>query len=145
MANINVMYSSKSNEWATPQEFYDELDKEFHFTLDPCSTEENHKCEKFFTQKENGLVQNWGGERVFCNPPYGSEIKKWVEKGYREGTKDNTVVVLLIPARTDTTYFHDFIYHRCEIRFVRGRLKFGDSATPAPFPSMLVIFRGAKA
>lgn len=145
MANINVMYSSKSNEWATPQEFYDELDKEFHFTLDPCSTEENHKCEKFFTQKENGLVQNWGGERVFCNPPYGSEIKKWVEKGYREGTKDNTVVVLLIPARTDTTYFHDFIYHRCEIRFVRGRLKFGDSATSAPFPSMLVIFRGAKA
>ena len=86
-----------------------------------------------------------GGERVFCNPPYGSEIKKWVEKGYREGTKDNTVVVLLIPARTDTTYFHDFIYHRCEIRFVRGRLKFGDSATSAPFPSMLVIFRGAKA
>lgn len=61
MADINVMYSSKSNEWSTPQEFYDELDKEFHFTLDPCSTEENHKCEKFFTQKENGLVQNWGG------------------------------------------------------------------------------------
>jgi site-specific DNA-methyltransferase (adenine-specific) len=84
-----------------------------------------------------------GGRRVFCNPPYGTEIKKWVEKAYREGTKDNTVVVLLIPARTDTQYFHDYIIHRSEIRFVRGRLKFGDSKTCAPFPSMVVIFRGA--
>lgn len=84
-----------------------------------------------------------GGRTVFCNPPYGS-IAKWVEKCYREGTKDNTVVVMLIPSRTDTRYFHKFIYHRAEIRFVRGRLKFGDGKNSAPFPSMVVIFRGAE-
>ena len=85
-----------------------------------------------------------GGYRVFCNPPYGKEISKWVEKAYREGHKDNTLVVLLIPARTDTRYFHDYILHRAEIRFVKGRLKFGDGKNGAPFPSMVVIFRGAK-
>lgn len=84
-----------------------------------------------------------GGKTVFCNPPY-SSIAKWVEKCYREGTKDNTVVVMLIPSRTDTRYFHKFIYHRAEIRFVRGRLKFGDVKNSAPFPSMVVIFRGAE-
>ena len=84
-----------------------------------------------------------GGCRVFCNPPYGKEIRKWVEKAFREGHKDNTLVVLLIPARTDTTYFHDFILHRSEIRFIPGRVKFGDSTTAAPFPSMIVIYRGA--
>lgn len=144
MANIQGCFSSKSNEWATPQEFFDELDKEFHFTLDPCSTHENCKCKKHYTIEENGLEQNWGGEIVFCNPPYGSEIGKWVEKCYREGTKDKTIVVLLIPSRTDTRYFHDYIYQRCEIRFIKGRLKFGDGKAGAPFPSMLVIYRGAK-
>lgn len=84
-----------------------------------------------------------GGYRVFCNPPYGRAIIDWVEKAYREGTKDNTIVVMLIPARTDTRYFHDFIQHRSEIRFVKGRLKFGNSKQSAPFPSMIVIFRGA--
>ena len=83
-----------------------------------------------------------GGCRVFCNPPYGS-IAKWVEKCYREGTKDNTLVVILIPSRTDTRYFHNFINKRAEIRFIKGRLKFSDSKTSAPFPSMVVIFRGA--
>lgn len=85
-----------------------------------------------------------GGQRVFVNPPYGTEISKWVEKSYREGIKDNTLVVMLIPARTDTKYFHDFILHRSEIRFIKGRLKFGEGNNSAPFPSMLVIFRGAK-
>lgn len=79
---------------------------------------------------------------MFCNPPYGS-IAKWVEKAYREAQKENTIVVMLIPSRTDTKYFHDFIYHRSEIRFVKGRLKFGDSPYNAPFPSMIVIFRAA--
>ena len=87
--------------------------------------------------------QRTGGYRVFCNPPYGRAITDWVEKAYREGTKDNTIVVMLIPARTDTRYFHDFIQHRSEIRFVKGRLKFGNSKQAAPFPSMVVIFRGA--
>ena len=142
--NLKGCFMSESNEWATPQDLFDELDKEFHFTLDPCSTEENHKCDKYFTKATDGLSQNWGGERVFVNPPYGSEISKWVEKSYREGTKDNTLVVMLIPSRTDTRYFHDYIYKRCEIRFVKGRLKFGDGKGSAPFPSMLVIYRGAK-
>lgn len=90
------------------------------------------------------VLHKIGGRRVFCNPPYGNEISKWVEKGYREGCKDNTLVVMLIPARTDTRYFHNFILHRSEIRFVSGRLKFGDGKGCAPFPSMIVIFRGAK-
>ena len=85
-----------------------------------------------------------GGYRVFCNPPYGRVLYKWVEKCYREGCKDGTIVVLLIPARTDTTYFHDFIMNRAEIRFIKGRLKFGGGKDPAPFPSMLAIFRGPK-
>ena len=140
---LDVMYSSKSNEWATPLDFYKELDNEFHFNLDPCSDDTNYKCEKHFTLADDGLSQNWGGYRVFCNPPY-SEISKWVEKAFREGHKDNTIVVMLIPARTDTRYFHDYILHRSEVRFVKGRLKFGDGKNSAPFPSMVVIFRGAK-
>lgn len=139
-----ALFSSKSNEWSTPQDYFDEINKEFNFNLDPCSTDENHKCKKYFTVADDGLKQDWGGYRVFCNPPYGREIGKWVEKCYREGTKDNTLVVMLIPARTDTKYFHDYILHRAEIRFVSGRLKFGDSNQSAPFPSMLVIYRGAK-
>ena len=142
--NIDVMYMSESTEWSTPQDFFDELNKEFDFNLDPCADEANHKCDVYFTKEVNGLEQSWGGKRVFCNPPYGREIGKWVEKGYREGHKDNTLVVMLIPARTDTKYFHDFILHRAEIRFVSGRLKFGDGKGCAPFPSMIVIFRGAK-
>ena len=139
-----VMFSRKSNEWTTPQEFFDKLNKKFNFNLDPCSTNENHKCDRYFTKKQDGLKQDWGGQRVFVNPPYGTEISKWVEKSYREGIKDNTLVVMLIPARTDTKYFHDFILHRSEIRFIKGRLKFGEGKNSAPFPSMLVIFRGAK-
>lgn len=144
MADINVMYSSKTDEWETPREFFEKLDREFHFTLDPCADEKNRKCEKYFTREQNGLLQDWRGHRVFCNPPYGKAIKEWVEKCYREGIKDNTIVVMLIPARTDTKFFHDFIIHRSEIRFVKGRLKFGDSKAAAPFPSMVVIFRGAR-
>ena len=85
-----------------------------------------------------------GGERVFCNPPYGREIGKWVQKSFEESKKKNTLVVMLIPARTDTKYFHDYIYGKAEIRFIRGRLKFGNSKTAAPFPSMVVIFRNEE-
>ncbi|AUO14766.1 phage N-6-adenine-methyltransferase [Priestia megaterium] len=140
--NTEVMFSSKTDLWATPQSFFDELNKEFRFNLDPCANEENAKCEKYFTQEQNGLVQDWGGHTVFCNPPYGREIGKWVQKSYEEAQKLNTTVVLLIPARTDTKYFHEFIYHHAtEIRFVKGRLKFGDSKNPAPFPSMVVVYK----
>ena len=145
MENIAVMFSSKTNDWSTPQDFYDELNNEFGFTLDPCADEYNHKCDKYFTEGDDGLLQDWGGEIVFCNPPYGKAIKDWVRKAYIEGCKPNTTVVLLIPARTDTQYFHDYIYHEAkEIRFIKGRLKFGDSKNAAPFPSMVVIYRGPR-
>lgn len=134
------LFSSNSDEWSTPQTVFDELDREFHFTLDPCATAENTKCLKYYTKEQDGLQNSWGGETVFCNPPY-SKIEKWVEKCYRESLKENTVVVLLIPARTDTKYFHRWIYHRSEIRFIKGRLRFGKSTENAPFPSMIVIFR----
>ena len=141
--NKQALFSSNSDEWSTPQTIFDALDAEFDFNLDPCATESNHKCKTFYTAEIDGLKQKWGGYRVFCNPPY-SNIAAWVEKAFRETRNDNTLVVLLIPSRTDTKYFHDYIYQRAEIRFVKGRLRFGDSKNSAPFPSMIVIFRGAK-
>ena len=144
MENIKVMFSSKDDKWSTPQDFYDELNAEFGFTLDPCADEYNHKCNKYYTQEEDGLLQDWEGEIVFCNPPYGKAIKDWVRKAYIEGCKPNTTVVMLIPARTDTIYFHKYIYHKAEIRFLKGRLKFGNSKNSAPFPSMVVVYRGPE-
>ena len=134
------MLSSNTDEWATPKLFYEELNKEFNFTLDPCATNENHKCKKYFTKEDNGLLKNWYGEKVFCNPPYGREISKWVEKAYQENKK-GTFIVMLLPARTDTKWFHNYIYKKHEIRFIKGRLKFNDGKQSAPFPSMVVIMR----
>ena len=142
-SDCKVMFSKNSDEWATPQAFFDEINREFCFNLDPCSTDENHKCDKYYTITDNGLEKSWGVYRVFCNPPY-SQIEKWVAKAFYETRNDNTLVALLIPSRTDTRYFHNYIYNRAEIRFVKGRLKFGDGKGSAPFPSMLVIFRGAN-
>lgn len=113
----------------------------FTLLLDPASTHENALCEKHYTIKENGLLQDWGGETVYCNPPYGREVKHWVKKCYEESLKPNTTVVLLIFARTDTKYFHDYIYGKAELRFIKGRLKFGNCKNSAPFPSMIAIFR----
>lgn len=138
------MFSSKTDDWATPQDFFDKLDLEFQFTLDPCADLHNHKCARYYNQEQDGLIHDWGGKRVFCNPPYGKEIAKWVQKSFEESRKKNTLVVMLIPARTDTKYFHDFIYGKAEIRFIRGRLKFGNAKTAAPFPSMVVIFRNEE-
>jgi len=138
--NNNLMFSSKTDLWSTPIEFYNKLNKEFNFTLDPSATKENTKCNKFYTILENGLSQNWQGETVFCNPPYGRVLKEWVKKCYEESLKPNTKVVMLIPARTDTIYFHKYIYNIATIRFLKGRLKFGDSKNSAPFPSMIIIF-----
>jgi len=136
-----VLFSSNNEVWETPIEFFNQLDKEFNFTLDPCALPENAKCNKFFTPEQNGLIQNWKGNTVFCNPPYGRKIYNWVKKCSEEARKDNTTVVMLIPARTDTRYFHEFIYQKVkEIRFIKGRLKFGNSKNTAPFPSMVVIF-----
>ena len=139
--NKELMFSSKTDMWSTPQEFYDKLNDEFNFTLDPCATEDNAKCDNFFTVDDDGLKQDWSGNIVFCNPPYGRVIKDWVKKSYEESLKNNTTVVMLIPSRTDTIYFHEFIYGKAEIRFIKGRLKFGDAKNSAPFPSIVVIYR----
>ena len=137
------LFSSNTELWATPQAFYDQLNQEFGFTLDPCALPDNAKCAKFFTPEDDGLAQDWRGERVFCNPPYGRKIAAWVKKCHDEAQK-GALVVMLIPARTDTSYFHDYIYHKAEIRFVRGRLKFGNAEQGAPFPSMVVIYNNVK-
>ncbi len=143
-----VLFSSKNMCWCTPQDFFDKLNEEFSFLLDAAATEKNAKCPLFFTPEENGLIQSWNcGGAVFCNPPYGREISKWVKKAYDEAAVSKYPIVLLIPARTDTTYFHDYIYGKAEIRFIRGRLKFSDengmqSNCVAPFPSMVVIYNG---
>lgn len=134
------LMSSNSDDWATPIKFYEELNNEFNFTLDPCASDINHKCNKYYTKNDNGLIKDWTGERVFCNPPYGKEISKWVEKAYQENQK-GVFVVMLIPARTDTKYFHKYIYNQHEIRFIKGRLKFNDGKQSAPFPSMVVIMK----
>lgn len=139
--DTKLMFSSNDETWATPQDFFDKLNDEFHFTLDPCCSKQTAKCEKYYTIVENGLIQDWSGETVFCNPPYGREIYDWVKKCSLEAKKDNTTVVMLIPARTDTRYFHEFIYNKSEIRFIKGRLKFGNAKNSAPFPSMVVVFR----
>lgn len=142
MIKREALFSSKSDEYTTPDSVFDELNKEFNFDLDPCSTDENAKCLLHYTKEDDGLHKSWGGCRVFCNPPY-SKIKEWVKKAYYESLKPDTLVVLLIPARTDTRYFHDYIYHRSEVRFISGRLKFSNEVYNAPFPSMIVIFRAA--
>ena len=137
------LMSSNHCEWATPTGIFNELDNEFGFTLDPCCTHLNRKCEKYYTKEDDGLSKDWSGETVFCNPPYGRELPKWVRKCYLEAQKGATVV-MLIPARTDTSYFHEYIYGEHEIRFIRGRLHFNDSKERAPFPSMVVVMRGVK-
>jgi phage N-6-adenine-methyltransferase len=137
--NTDVMFSSKTDEWETPQELFDELNREFNFTLDVCATKENAKCHKFYTKDTNGLTSPWM-DKNWMNPPYGREIGLWVRKAYMHWKGDAQTTVCLLPARTDTKWFHDYIYNKAEIRFIKGRLKFGDSKNSAPFPSMIVIF-----
>ncbi len=154
MMNRELMFSNKNNAWCTPRDFFNKLNEEFHFTLDPCCMPKSALCKKYYTPDEDGLKQDWSGERVFVNPPYGREIGKWVKKCYEESQKENTLVIMLIPSRTDTRYFHDYILGKAELRFIKGRLKFIDldykgkeedrKMSPAPFPSMIVIFDGRE-
>lgn len=135
--------TSNKDDWETPQALFDALNAVYHFTLDPCSTHENAKCEKHYTIKDDGLSKSWAGETVFCNPPYGRNIGDWVAKCAVESK--HAKVVMLIPARTDTKYFHEYIYEKPNVRyeFIRGRLKFEVGGVPmqsAPFPSMIVYF-----
>ena len=140
MKGQDVLFSSKSDEWATPQYFYDWLDSIYHFTLDPCASDDNHKCEKYFTIETDGLKQPWTNEVAFVNPPY-SDIGVWCQKAYTESLVNSSTVVLLIPSRTDTDYWHRHVMKASKIGFVKGRLKFGDSKNSAPFPSCIVIFQ----
>lgn len=146
MSISEVLYSSRSEEWGTPQVLFDELDAEFHFDVDVCATDKNAKCSKFFTKEQDGLKQSWSGKTVWCNPPYGKKIAEWVKKAYLESRGGGGCIVLLLPARTDTRYFHDYIYHKADVRFIRGRLRFtdeyGKAQNSAPFPSMIVIYNG---
>jgi phage N-6-adenine-methyltransferase len=135
------LFSSRSDEWPTPKSFFDMLDSRFHFTLDPCATSANAKCKVYFTRKEDGLVQPWGHHRVFCNPPYGRTMRDWARKCF-QASREGAFVVLLAHARTDTRWFHDWVYGRAkEIRFVRGRLKFGDAYHRLHFPSLVAVFQ----
>ena len=142
LGKMAVHYSSKSNEWETPQDFYERLNDTFQFDLDPCATEATAKCDKYFTAQDDGLNKSWEGHKVFMNPPYGREISRWIKKAREEGEKPSTTVVCLIPARTDTKYWHEHCMRADEIYFVKGRLKFGNSSNAAPFPSAVVVFRG---
>ena len=134
--NREVMFSSKTDLWETPQDFFDKLNEEFRFQTDVCASPENAKCKRFYTPEQDGLAQEWSGA-CWCNPPYGRQIGKWV----RKASESKATTVMLIPARTDTAWFHDYIYGKAEVRFVRGRLKFGQAKNSAPFPSMVVVFR----
>lgn len=139
--NTEVMFSSQTDQWSTPQDFFDELNKEFNFTIDVCADETNHKCDIYYNKKINGLLQRWSNDAIWCNPPYGREIGLWVKKAYESFQEHHNTIVMLLPARTDTKWFHDYIYGKAEIRFIKGRLKFGNSKNSAPFPSMVVIYR----
>lgn len=140
--NASVMFSSKKDEWSTPQELFDELNKEFLFDVDVCALPQNAKCKWYYTPADDGLSKPWIGN-VWCNPPYGKHIGDWIEKAFFSAkTGVANVVVMLLPARTDTKWFHEYIYKKrnVEVRFVKGRLKFGDAKSSAPFPSMIVVF-----
>ena len=136
------MFTSNSSCWETPQPLFDQLNSEFHFTLDVCALPENHKCDRYFTPEQDGLTQAWTGT-CFMNPPYGRQIGKWIRKAY-ESAAAGATVVCLIPSRTDTLWFHQYILGKAEVRFLRGRVYFKRNGAPtdrAPFPSAIVVFR----
>lgn len=137
--NTDLMFSSKTDQWETPQDLFDILDAVFHFEIDVCANIENTKCDSYFSKEQDGLKQLWTGN-CWMNPPYGRNItKKWVEKAYESSLKGATVLCLL-PSRTDTIYWHEYC-SKGEVLFLKGRLKFGGSKDYAPFPSVLVLFR----
>lgn len=137
--NTELMFSSKTDLWETPQDLFDKYDAIYHFETDVCALPKNAKCKRFFTPEMDGLKQEWTGV-CWCNPPYGRQIGKWVEKG----VKSSATVVMLLPARTDTKWFHDWCLPYGKIEFLRGRLKFGGCDNSAPFPSMIVVFEADK-
>ena len=142
MSLNKALYSSKSCEWSTPDDIFAQLNAEYGpFTLDPCATSENARAPEFYTKEDNGLLKEWSG-RVFMNPPYGREIYQWMEKAWNSWTKCN-IIVCLVPSRTDTAWWHDFVEGcaNSSVTFIRGRLKFGGGKSNAPFPSAIVVYR----
>ncbi len=137
-SRMGVHYSSDTPEWSTPQDLYDQLDAEFGFTLDVCATAENAKCEQFYTEADDGLARPWSGV-CWMNPPYGDVISAWVAKAHNTCLDGRHTVVCLLPARTDTAWWWNYARYG-EVRFLRGRLKFGGGENSAPFPSAVVIF-----
>ena len=137
MRMTDGLTSSATDEWATPKDLFDELNSEFTFSLDVASTDDNALCEVHYTKDDDGLSQKWTGS-VWCNPPYGREIGKWIAKA--ASTHEGGVIVCLVPARTDTAWWHDYATKATEVRFIRGRLHFGDGKGCAPFPSAVLIF-----
>jgi phage N-6-adenine-methyltransferase len=135
---LNVHFMSKKQDWATPQTFFDKYNKVYNFTLDVCASAGNKKVSKYFDEKVNGLIQPWGDNVCWMNPPYGREIGKWVKKAYEESL-NGAIVVCLLPARTDTKWFHEYCA-KGRIEFIKGRLKFEGAANSAPFPSMVAVF-----
>ncbi len=140
MKSMSAMMSSASDMWETPQELYDEIDEQYHFDIDVCAVPLNAKCEHYYTPEQDGLSQQWEG-CCWMNPPYGRQIGKWMRKAY-ESAQQGATVVCLVPARTDTAWWHDYAM-KGDITFLRGRLKFGKSKVGAPFPSAIVVFKAA--
>jgi phage N-6-adenine-methyltransferase len=138
--NCGAMFSSDRPDWATPSEIFGPLCDEFGFTLDVCATSENAKLIRFFSPEQNGLLQTWAPERCWMNPPYGREMDKWILKAYQE-SQNGALVVALVPSRTDTKWFHEYVLGKSEIRFVKGRIRFVGATCGAPFPSMVIIWR----
>ena len=138
--SLEVHHSSKTVEWSTPQEFFDDLNRTFKFDLDACATHENALCDRYFTKEDDALAHEWKGT-IWMNPPYGAEIASFMAKALDSASKHGSTVVCLVPARTDTRWWHDYAI-KGTVLFLKGRLKFGGAKTDAPFPSAVVIFWG---
>jgi len=145
MAINSALFSSNKEDWETPQAMFDQLDAKYHFGFDLAASDSNHKCDRYFTEQDDALSQDWATIKgpLFLNPPYGRNLRQWIEKACKTASETNLTIVLLIPARTDTSYWHDFIFGKASIEFLRGRLKFEQNGVPgnsAPFPSAIVIY-----
>jgi len=137
MDKLRKRLSSNSCEWSTPQDLFDQLDREFNFTLDVCATAQNAKCRRYYSPQQDGLLQPWTGT-CWLNPPYGRQVKRWIKKAYISARLGSTIVCL-VPARTDTAWWHEYAMAG-EIRFIRGRLRFGGETRNCPFPSAIIVF-----
>lgn len=141
----NVLFSSVKEDWETPQYLFDIFNKLYHFDIDICASADNAKCDRYFTKSDDALSKEWDFNSIWCNPPYGRKIIDWIRKAYFSHIQYNNTIVMLLPSRTDTVWFHNYIYEKADIiHFIKGRLKFSNSKNFAPFPSMIVIFRGKK-